>query len=667
MVRRFASKFGLTLLGTGLLFPSVGTLAGQQVRPLPVPDVVMLNASCSWALERAEANAEALRNLPLDEVSVETVLDVWDRDEADLGDVTGPIAVLNNVHPDAEVRAAGEQCLQEVTDFDSRLYQDEALYQRIAAVQPHDPVAKKLQEDILEDFEDAGVSLPVASRDRAREITSRLTELRQEFERNLRDDNTRLVFTPDEYRGVPESYLEGVSREGDNIVVGTSSPEYITFMRNAVDEDARRRFYLAYVNVGAPRNIEILDEISRLRRELAVLHGKPSYASYILQHRMAGSPETVAAFLRDVEGRVTDIERSEYQEMRAMKASMTDMPLETTELNPWDVGYYRERLREQRTNIDQEMLRKFFPTEPTVAWALGMSSRLYGVTFEEKEVPVWHPEVRYFEVRDSASDEVLGGLYLDPFPRDGKYTHAAVWPVRQSSTLEGRKPISVFVTNLDRVGLTHSEVETLLHELGHALHNIFSQTRYARQGGTAVQSDFVEAPSQMYEEWARRLETLSLIRDYCEECPLMDQELVDRLEEARRFGQGMGYADQRMFAAYDQLLYGPEPVDVMGAWHAMERERVMGETQGSSFPARFGHLANHYGAGYYGYMWSEVIALDMLSAFDGNLMDPEVGARFRHEVLERGGERDAMELVEGFLGREVNSDAFFREITGTRD
>ena len=655
-----------TLLLAGTM-GSATTAAGQERATLPILDAVTLTASCEYMLDDARARAAEIEAIPLEQATVATVLERWDANVLAQEDIVGPVSILQNVHPDPGVRTAAEGCIQKLSTFSTELYQNEKLYQRISAVAPDDEISAKLRDDLLQSFEDTGVNLPAEKRSRAREISQRLTELQQEFERNLRDDSTTLVFTPAEYEGVPQSYIEAAKKDAaGNIIVTTDAPDYTPFMRNSRNAEARRRFYLAYLNVGAPRNIEILDEMSALRRELASLHGQPSYASYIIRRRMAGSPTAVAGFLAEVESAVTDAQRAEIEELRQLKARLTGEPAGSARLNPWDLGFYRERLRQERYAVNQEELRSYFPTEPTLDWVLDMSGRLYDVTFTEAQVPEWHPDVRYFDVTDNVTKEHLGGLYVAVYPRPGKYQHAAVWPVRSSSSLADRRPVSVLVTNLDRRGLTHAELETLLHELGHALHGIFSQTRYGTHSGTSVERDFVEAPSQMYEEWIRRAETLATIRESCPDCPLLSQDQIDRLNAARLLGQGMAYAGQRLYAAYDQALTGPTPVSVLDEWHRLEAETPLGTTQGTYFPAQFTHLANHYGAGYYGYMWSQVIALDMLSAFGQNLMDPAVGRRFREIVLARGGERPAMEAVEEFLGREVSSEAFFEEIRGQR-
>ncbi|HSP33955.1 MAG TPA: M3 family metallopeptidase, partial [Thermoanaerobaculia bacterium] len=333
-------------------------------------------------------------------------------------------------------------------------------------------------------------------------------------------------------------------------------------------------------------------------------------------------------------------------------------------INRWDMSFYRERLREQRYAVDQEALRKYFPTGPTVAWMLDISERLYGLKFERAEVPVWHSDVMYLDVRDAESGAFVGGIYLDLYPREGKYKHAAAWPVRGVARKWGRKPVSTLVTNFNRDGLTHDEVETLLHEFGHVLHGILSSTEYNQHSGTSVERDFVEAPSQMYEEWASRIESLSLLRAHCPDCPAIDESLVKRLTAAAKFGSGIDYGRQLLYASFDMALSGERPGKCLVIWQRMEGSTPMRYVDATQFPGTFEHIASGYAAGYYGYMWAKVIALDLVSAFGADVMNQSIGRRMRQMILSRGSEEPARSLVERFLGRPVSSDAFFARIRG---
>jgi len=642
-------------------------LAQASRATLPVYDAAGLAKACDDGIAATKKHIAALEKLPLAKSGVKTVLHQWNRMHIDLEDVQGPIDLLNNVSPDAKVREAGDACLLKLNELATELFQNEQLFQRVNRVAAKDPVDRKLKQDLIEAFEDTGVSLPPEKRARMKEILKRMEELRLEYERNVRDNKTKVSFAAAEMKGLPEDYLAKAKKdEQGNYLLGYAYPEYEPFMENAENEEARRRYQFAFANRGTPKNIELLADTLKLRQEIAGLYGLPSYADFIIRRRMAEKPQNVLKFLAEVKSAVEAVEKKELADLAALKAEKTGKPLAETKFNRWDVGYYENQMKKLRFNIDQEALRKYFPVEPTFQWVMDVSAHLYGVRFERAEVPVWHAEVRYYDVKDAKTGKLLGGIYLDPFPREGKYGHAAAWPVRAVSTLAGRRPVSALVTNFNRQGLKHEEVETLWHEFGHVLHGVLSNTRYAPQGGTSVERDFVEAPSQMFEEWARRKASFEVLAKLCKDCPPVTDELLARLDAARLFGKGIMYARQHLYAGYDMAISGAEPGDPLAVWDRMEGATALGHVPASQFPGQFSHLMSGYAAGYYGYMWSQVLALDMLSAFHGNIMDAKVGRRYRDLILTHGSERKAAGMVREFLGREPSPAAFFAEITGKR-
>ncbi|HXG27643.1 MAG TPA: M3 family metallopeptidase [Nevskiales bacterium] len=657
----------LTLAGAGLALALAPALPALASRPtLTLYDAPSLTRACEQVLEATRVRAEALAQLPMDAVDVDSVLGVWNDQSRLAEDVLGPASLLAYVHPDKTVRDAGEACILKATETQTAIFQNEALYQRVQAVSPRDAVDARYRLDLIEAFEDTGVTLPPEPRAQAKAIMERLTALDQEFDRNLREVKTTLTFSPAEQRGLPASYLERVGRDkGGNITVGFDYPDYFPFMAQAEDGAARQRYYTGFLSRGGERNLDILDEIVTLRRQLAGLYGFRSYADFATRRRMVGNTRTVSDFLDEVDDVVRAVEARDVATLAQLKQIYLGSP-EAQRLEPWDKEFYLERLRKLRYDIDQEKLRRHFPTEATVQWALNLAGELYGLRFEPVRLAVWHDEVRYYDVKDAGSGRFIGGLYLDLYPRPGKYGHAAAFGVRGSSTLAARTPISVLVTNFDRQGLTHTEVETLLHEFGHAMHGILSQTRYVDLAGTNVELDFVEAPSQMFEEWARRPESLRRLLAVCKDCPPLDDELLRRLDAARKLGSGLHYGRQLLYARYDMALAGEKPAPALKTWVEMERDTPLGHAEGTRFPATFSHIAGGYAAGYYGYMWSEAVALDMLSAFGDNLMNPAVGQRFRDTILARGGEVKAEQMVREFLGRPSNRAAFFAEIRGER-
>jgi thimet oligopeptidase len=379
---------------------------------------------------------------------------------------------------------------------------------------------------------------------------------------------------------------------------------------------------------------------------------------------MVGSPDVVNKFLTEVKATVADVEKRELALLAEAKAKETGKA--DAKIARWDMEYYRNQVRREKFAVDQEKTRKYFPTPKAVEYAMLIAETLYGIRFREAKAPAWHPDVRYFDIFDAKSGKFIANTYLDLYPREGKRGGAWAAGVRRASTLAGRTPTSVLVTSFNREGLSHREMETLLHEFGHVLHGVLSTARYASQAGTQVKRDFVEAPSQMFEEWVRREEALALFRKVCAECPVLSKEEIAKLNEARRFGQGIQYSGQHLLASFDMAL-STKPEKPLDVWKRLESATLMGSPEGTMRPASFPHVAGSgYAAGYYGYMWSEVIGLDLLSAFDKNLLDPMVGARYRDTILAQGGQEEEMEMVRKFLGREPNNKAFLDEISGKR-
>jgi thimet oligopeptidase len=652
-------------LAVAVLWLAAASAHAGQPGTVWQPAAGEIGPKCDTVLDEAKRHIEALERLPLAQAGKETVLLAWNRLDVLLQDVGNPVHLMSEVSPEAGVRKAAEQCVLRLSVLENEIYQSPALYQRLKAVKPADPIDAAARRILLEEFEDRGVNLSTDKRTQARGIFDRLDKLQQDFARNLRENQTKVEFAPDELKGVPEKFLAQAKRDdAGRYLIGFDYPEVDAVMGYVENGDARRRYYLALSRRGMEQNLAILREVVTLRKQLATLLGYPSYAHWSLRRKMVEKPQVVEQFLADVATRVAQVEQEELAMLTQEKARHLG---KAARLERWDVMFYEQRLKRSRYAIDPEVVRAQFPTEPTVAWMMNVTSRLYSVEFRRNPgLPVWHPDVQGYDVYDRVGGKYLSSFYLDLFPRAGKYKHAAAFGVRGVSTVVGRTPISALVTNFSRDGLDQRELETLFHEFGHVMHGVLSRTRYLMHAGTAVKRDFVEAPSQMYEEWARRPESLARFNETCPACNPIDLRLIERMDAARRFGQGTKYARQRLFAQYDMTLASRNPGDPMDVWIEMEGKTPLGHVPESQFPGTFGHIVGGYAAGYYGYMWSEVLALDMLSRFGDNVMDARVGQRFREIVLESGGQVPPMQLVQRFLGRKPSPEAFFREITGQR-
>ncbi|MDM1336054.1 Zn-dependent oligopeptidase [Acinetobacter pseudolwoffii] len=646
-----------------------GVAAQTQAQLLPLFKAAEIPSLCDANLASMQKDIQIFENQKIkNKAKAGPYLAEWDELHAKARDFGAAVGLYSNVDPDPALRQAADDCELKISKYQTTLYQNPKLYAQFKKLKASDPIDQKFLQDILEQFEKTGVQLSTEKQKRLKDIIEESTKLSQDFAKNVRDNPHKVEFTPAEMKGLPDSYMAGLKKnEKGNYLLGFDYPEYQPFMELAESDEARKRYQMAYTRRGTEQNLQFMKKAIDLRYEMAQLFDKESYAHSALKFRMAKTPEAVNSFLEDVYSKVAPLEQKDVQELRQFKAETLKVPLEKAEIARWNQGYWSEKLRQAKYKVDQEKLRDYFPTEAAQKWLFAVSSELYGIEFKPVKVKAWHDEVEYYAVHDSATGEFLGGLYVDKYPREGKYGHAAVWGAYGGSTLNQRRPVSVLVTNFNRKGLNSNELETFVHEMGHALHGILSKTRYSEQSGTSVERDLVEAPSQMYEEWARRLETLSKVADYCEPaCPRVDAAMTERLKDVKNYGRGLHYARQTLYAQYDMALHSKDALktDPLKLWQEMESKTALGYVPGQQFPGQFGHVMGGYQAGYYSYMWSEVIALDMLSAFGDQLMDKKVGAHYRNTVLAQGGQKHGEQMVKDFLGRDPDSKAFFNEISG---
>jgi thimet oligopeptidase len=620
-----------------------------------------LAATCDRHLAQARADGLRLERAQPDAAWLPT----WDDFQAGLEAATAPLFFMAHVHPEPAMRAAAEACEQRWQDFYSTLGQNPRLARTLRAVPAGDAIDQRLRQEQVDAFDDAGVGLPPARRAQAKRLQDRLAQLAQRFDRRLRDARIQVPFTEAELAGVPADLWQAAPRDRQGRrLLGVKEPEFVVLMQSAHDARARERMWRASFAEGGQANLRLLAEIVRTRHAYARLFGADSYAQFRLRRMMAASPGRVRALLDEVLAAVREAESRELAELRRAKAAHLGVPEAGLRFERWDLAYYQERRRRERHAVDQEAFRAHFPPEASLRFVMRIAERLFGVRYQRiTDAAVWHPDVQAYTVQDADSGRALATLYVDLFPRDGKYGHAAVWTLRSGATRTGALPVAALVVNLDRRGLTLEDLETtLLHEFGHAVHNNLSATRHALQAGTSVKLDFVEAPSQMLEDWVYHREVLALMGEVCPSCPPVPAALLERAIQARQFGKGLRYARQHLYASYDLALFDGRPGDPMALWRRMESATPLGYVPGSLFPASFAHSAGGYGAGYYSYLWSEVLAADLRTAFATSRLDPAVGRRYRDTMLGQGGQRAPDALMRDFLGRDSRADAFFDEL-----
>ena len=644
----------------GALVAASAAAASLAEPAFPVyADARQISAACDAALAAAGARVAALETMAPGDAWLAAFDDVG----AFVEDASGPIYLLQNVHPDPAIRAAAEACTLRWGDFESTLGQNAALFRALKAARPRDAIDRGFVDYMAEDFEDSGVALAPAARARAKQINDRITELGQAFSARIRDTKVAIAFTAAELAGVPETAWKDKPRDGEGrFLLGIDYPTLVPVLERAERTATRERLWRAKQDEGGKENLAALAELAQLRREYARLFGLPSFADFQLRRRMAGSTASTGRFLSEVKAAVEQREMSDLEELRQAKAAHLGTPLAATQLDRWDVGFYSERVRKERYAVDQEAFRPYFPPEASLRFVMRIAERMFGIRYVETPARLWHAEAKAFTVTDAASGAPIATLYVDLYPRDGKFGHAAVFSFRNGATRNGRLPQAALVVNVDRNGLTLNELETLLHELGHALHNNLSRTRYVAQAGTRVQRDFVEAPSQMLEDWVYDRQVLKALAEVCPSCKPVPDEMIDKALVARDYGKGIRIARQHLFAAFDLALHGADAAEPLALWAKMQAATPLGHVAGTLFPAGFGHIAGGYAAGYYGYLWSYVVALDLRTAFDKNRLDPGIGARYRQSILAQGRQVPPAELISAFLGRETNSKAFFADL-----
>lgn len=662
----------LQAMGQGVAALGLALLAGaaSSARATAPPDGPGFDAlsdapgiarACTASLATARAMAQRLQSLPAD-ARVLTALDALTRHQDDL---MGPLGLLSAVHPSAAVRDAAQACERRYQAFATAFLQNARIYRALRAVAPADDIDARLRQQQLDAFVDAGVALPAAGRQRMRDTSRAMARLAQDFERRILEDTRRVAFTEEELAGVPASVWREAPRDpAGRVQLGLDAPTYQAVIEHAVDGAARERMWRAGLTQGGAANLRTLDRLARLRHEQARLLGFSSHADRVLRTRMAGSAARASAFIDTVQQAVAERERADLALLRDAKAAHVGQP--DAVLARWDVAFYTERLRRARHAVDQEQFRQHLPGETAVAFVFQLAERLFGVRFEGAASPGWHPEARGYTAVDVATSAPLGTLYLDLYPREGKYNHAAVWGVRSGSSRGQRLPAAALVVNFSRDGLNLDELETLLHEFGHALHVLLSDTRYAAQAGTNTDLDFVEAPSQMLEDWVYDARVMALVQEVCAACPPIPPDRLAAAREAREFAKGLRLARQQLFAAYDLALHGARPRDPMALWRDMEGRTPLGHVAGSQFPAGFGHIAGHYAGGYYSYLWSLVLAEDLRTAFAADRLAADTGRRYRDTLLAAGGEAPPDLLMQRFLGRPWSAEAFFNTLAPPR-
>ncbi len=611
----------------------------------------------------------------------------WDttmRPLDDLGDLLGrafgEAAFMGYVHSHEAVRAAGRQAEARLQQWAVELVFRDDVYQAVSAYAAADEASAlegeraRYLDFTRRDLRRAGHDLDPETRAEVKRLTQRLVELGVAFETNIAEHEDSLTATRQDLAGLPDSYVEGLTpgdQEG-TFKVTMAYPDVIPFMDQAERRDLREQLSFKFNNRAVPANRGILAEAVDLRARIAALFGQSSWAHHQLEEQMAGRPEAVEEFYEKLVPPLTAAARDEIAILREMLAADTGDP--DSVLQPWDWRFYHNQLRRRRYGIDPNQVAEYLPLESVLAGLFDITGNVFGLVYEPAEVESWHPDVRSFHVRDRADGHFIATFHMDLFPREGKFSHAAAFPLvpgRRNPDGSYQHPVSAIVANFTKPSgnrpslLKHGEVETLFHEFGHILHQVLTTAELVRFSGASTERDFVEAPSQIMEHWTWRPDVLSTFARHYESGKPFPADLLAEMVAARNLDIALTTLRQVQFGKLDMALHGPgaAEVDLDEIHRATTAISLLPFHEGTFAPASFGHLLSGYDAGYYGYLWSEVYGDDMFSRFElEGVTDPTVGAEYRAKILEAGGTHDGMDLLRDFLGREPANEAFLRKL-----
>jgi Zn-dependent oligopeptidase len=539
---------------------------------------------------------------------------------------------------------------------------------------------EKLFREVLRDYKRAGFGLSKPVRIEVETMRTELARLVADFESQISLAQQSVKFTRGELAGVPQDFLgrTGIETGKDEFTIQANVAfQYRMVMENARLEGTRRKLAVAEANLARQTNAPLLQRIVELRDTVAKKLGYATWADYQIEPRMAQSASNALAFCERLQNRIRPRFAAELETFRQMK--VRDTGDAAARIQDWDWRYYVNQLKKERFGIDSEALRTYFPYEKCLAGLMRICEEIFGLKFEPLEVRrPWCADLQLFAVSDEESGEPLGLLYLDMFPREGKFTHSAQYPIIDGKLMPGGKyqrPTVALVCNFPPPTggkpclLSHQEVETLFHEFGHALHSILTRAKFGRFSGGNGPRDFVEAPSQVLENWAwdrRVLDTFAA--DYRDPSKKIPREMLARMKEAKRATAGTCYSRQLSLALLDLSLHTQVTADnhrsIVDLSNQVLADNFLPPPPDTAVVASFGHLAN-YDAGYYGYAWADVIAADLASVFEkswGGFLDARAGRKLREEIYAPGDSRDPNCSIERFLERKQSIEPFWNTL-----
>ncbi|HEY0396333.1 MAG TPA: M3 family metallopeptidase [Candidatus Elarobacter sp.] len=670
--RSTAAALGAALLATLPL--SAPAKPGAAVLPVDWSlTPAKIAASCAGSIATVKRRVDAIVNTRSRRTFATVVLPLEDA-SSDFSDDLAAQAFLYNVSTDPAVRKASQKCSTDAGNVLSSLSARPDLYKALAAASASgtagDAAQRKLTQLWLTALKRSGAALPDAQRREFVALQQKLTDAQNTFSANLGNDESSIAISAAQAAVLPPDFvaasLKKTADGGYTVPVNESTVG--PFLQNETDPAARKAFYLSYNNRGGDANVKLLQDAIATRDRLAHLVGYPTWAAFVLADRMAATPQRVQSFLTQIDSAILPKARQERDEDAALAKADGKATFEQ-----WDQTYYENQLRKTKYSVDQNEVRQYFPVQHVVDNVLAIYQELLGVRFTRTNVPVWQAQVLAYDVTDAASGKPLGRFFLDLFPRPGKYNHFANFPLVPRRVLPDgsvRLAETAIVGNWPQPApgksalLSHDDVEVFFHEFGHCMAAVLANEPYETLTN-GFRQDFIEAPSQMLENWAWDPAILKRVSKNVTTGQPLPDDLIKKIIAARYVHYALQTTQQILYGAVDMQYHTAKPpVDTTAVWAATVAQTTPNQYVPGTHPqSEFGHLMGGYDAGYYGYLWSKVYAQDMFSRFKAQgLTNPAAGRAYRNDILAPARLQEPDQEVRAFLGRAMNPNAFYQEL-----
>ena len=583
--------------------------------------------------------------------------------ESAIYDLSGRIAFMGDVHSDEKIRDFGNEADSKIQNLALEIFKDQDLYEKFKEIETEnlDEESKTFYRDLEIDFKDAGHGLSGEKKDRLTEIEKKLIDLSISFSENIAKDKTEVMFLEDQLKGLSQNELKNLKKNNDSFVITMAYPDINAVMENCSVRKTREIVWKAFNNRAVKENSPILEEAVQLRNEKALLFGFKTWAEYRLQNRMAKSPKNVASMYESL---IPKLQKAAEVE----KIELAIDNIEISDITPWDIRYFISKERSKVSSIENSELKKFFYIHDVKTEMFKVCEEVFDLHIKpESNETAWHEDVELWSLWEKNGQQ-LAYFYLDLYPREGKFTHAAVFDISSGGSSRQELPICSMVANFPNPNtgdglMTFDEVETLFHEFGHVLHNGIGKSKYTRFVGANCEWDFVEAPSQIMEHWVWKVECMKRISTHIESGESLSEEICKKLNKSKNIGVSLLTLRQVSFGLADQHLHGENFKDsLLEIEHAAQKVTTITYPKDINHLAAFGHLLGGYDAAYYGYLWAEIIGDDLFSRFENEgVLSNSVGVDYKNKILKPGGTVPAENMVQDFLGRKWNDEAFLSQ------